>query len=318
MNSKIFITGVSGFIGFHTAKKLLDDDNQVYGIDNLNTYYNIKLKNDRLDILKKYPNFRFSQIDICDFSRLIDIVSEFKPYKIIHLAAQAGVQYSIENPFSYVKSNLEGFVNILELCRKCKIDHLIYASSSSVYGDKNTTPFHVEDNTDFPISLYSATKKSNELIAHSYSNLYKIKTTGLRFFTVYGPWGRPDMSYFIFTEKIFMNEPIKIFNHGRLKRDFTYIDDIVSGIISSLNINKKYSIYNLGNNKSISILELVSLIEDELGVKAKIEFLPERIADVKQTFADIDQSIDDLGYNPNIKINVGVKKFIDWYKNYKK
>jgi len=317
MLNKILITGCSGFIGFHMSRTLLKDGIEVFGVDNMNDYYCPILKEDRLKILKKFPNFKFKKKDICDYESLFKIFNNFKPHKIIHLAAQAGVQHSITDPFSYVKSNLEGFVNILELSKRSKIDHVIYASSSSVYGNNDKIPFCTTDRADYPLSLYAATKRSNELLAYSYSNLYDISMTGLRFFTAYGPWGRPDMAYFIFTEKIFSKIPIQVYNNGKLKRDFTYIDDIIAGIKSSMKVKKKYEIYNLGNNKSENIMNFISCIENSLGMKAMIEYLPLKDGDVKQTYANIDKSIKELNYKPSVNINDGIDKFINWYKEYK-
>ena len=316
MAEKVLITGVVGFIGFHTAKALLDDGFEIYGIDNINDYYDISLKRKRLKILEKYSNFIFSKIDISNIKDLAKVFKIFSPNKVINLAAQAGVRYSIENPFAYVDSNLVGFVNIIELSKKYKVDGFIYASSSSVYGANDKIPFSVEDNVDKPISIYAASKRANELIAYSYSHLFKLNTTGLRFFTVYGPWGRPDMAMFIFAEKISRNKPIDVFNNGKMKRDFTYIDDIVSGIKSALNKNYECEIFNLGNSKSENLMDIISYIERNLNKKAKIQFSPIQPGDVKQTYADIEKTKNLLDYHPSINIDIGIKRFIDWYRKY--
>jgi len=318
MNEKILVTGSAGFIGYHVSKSLLNSGFEVLGIDNINEYYKTSLKFDRLKILKNFSNFKFKKTDIADLDKLSKIFKSFKPNKVVNLAAQAGVRYSIENPFIYSNSNLVGFVNIVELCKKNDVEGMIYASSSSVYGNNKTIPFSVEDRVDTPISLYAATKRANELIAHSYSHLFDLHTTGLRFFTVYGPWGRPDMAMYIFANKISKNKPIKIFNHGKMKRDFTYIDDIVSGVCSSLIKNYKNEIFNLGNNKTENLMDIVSLIETYLDKKAIIEFSSMQPGDVKQTYADINRSKIKLGYNPKINIKEGIENFIKWFKKYEK
>jgi len=313
---KLLITGVAGFIGFHLAKSLLNSNCQVYGIDNMNDYYDVNLKYDRLRELKKYQNFEFSKIDISDFSSLSEIFKKYNPTKVINLAAQAGVRYSIENPFVYMTSNVVGFLNIIELCKNFSVDGLIYASSSSVYGGNEIVPFSVEDRVDKPISLYAASKRSNELIAHTYSHLFGLHTTGLRFFTVYGPWGRPDMAMYIFADKISSGQPIEVYNNGNMQRDFTYIDDIVQGIKDSIKKNYKCEIFNLGNNKSENLMDIVSHIENNLNLKASINFLPIQPGDVEKTNADIKKSREMLGYNPIINVNDGIKNFIKWYKDY--
>ena len=314
---KVLVTGAAGFIGYHLCNSLLEDGYQVLGIDNINNYYDIKLKKARFNKLKKNKNFSFSKIDIADRDSITKSFKYFKPNKVINLAAQAGVRYSISNPYAYLDSNLIGFLNIIELCRNNDIEGLIYASSSSVYGGNKKIPFSVDDRVDQPIALYAASKRSNELIAYSYSHLYGLHTTGLRFFTVYGPWGRPDMAMFIFTKNIMANKKISVFNNGNMKRDFTYIDDIISGTKSAMNNNYKCEIFNLGNNKSEKLLNMISIIEKELGKKAKLDFKPMQPGDVKESFADIDYSKEKLNYIPKTSIEDGIPKFIQWYKEYK-
>jgi len=314
MSSKILITGAAGFIGFHLSKSLLEDGYEVLGVDNLNDYYDPKLKNARLDIIKKYPKFKFEKVDIAHRNELTQVFKEFAPTKVVNLAAQAGVRYSLSNPYAYIDSNIVGFLNLIELCRNSDVGGLIYASSSSVYGGNTKIPFSVDDRVDNPISLYAATKKTNELIANTYSHLYGLHTTGLRFFTVYGPWGRPDMAMFLFTDKILRDEPIQVFNHGNMKRDFTYIDDIIAGTRSAINKNYKCEVFNLGNHRSEQLMDVVSLIEQNLGKKAEIEFLPMQPGDVPESFADIKKSEEMLGYKPTTNVDVGIRKFVDWYK----
>tara|TARA_B100000029_G_scaffold516224_1_gene627773 strand:+ start:480 stop:1439 length:960 start_codon:yes stop_codon:yes gene_type:complete len=313
---KIILTGAAGFIGFHLAKSLLDDGFEICGVDNLNGYYSPQLKKDRLNILNDYVNFKFEKVDISNLDDLVKIFKKFSPEKVVNLAAQAGVRYSIENPHAYVSSNLTGFVNIIELCRQNKVKGLIYASSSSVYGANKRIPFSIIDRVDKPLALYGATKRANELIAHSYSHLYKLNTTGLRFFTVYGPWGRPDMAMYIFTSKIINNEPIPLFNNGDMKRDFTYIDDIVYGTRKAIDKNYKFEIFNLGNNNSEKLMDMISLIEKKLSKKAIIKKLPMQPGDVKRSFADIDYSIKMLDFKPKTSIEKGIPKFIDWFQEY--
>ena len=313
---KTLVTGAAGFIGFHLSKSLLDDGYEVLGIDNVNDYYDPKLKWARLDILKKYDNFKFDRVDIADRESITKSFTAFKPHKVVNLAAQAGVRYSIENPYAYMNSNLVGFLNIIELCRHNDVEGLIYASSSSVYGGNKKIPFSVDDRVDNPISLYAATKKSNELIANAYSHLYGLHTTGLRFFTVYGPWGRPDMAMYIFADKISKGEPIPVFNNGNMKRDFTYIDDIVYGTRAAIDKNYKCEVFNLGNHKSEPLMRIVSLIEQNLGKKAAINYLPMQPGDVSESFADIVLSQEKLGFNPNTSIDKGIPILIDWYKEY--
>ena len=314
---KILVTGAAGFIGYHLCNSLIQDGYEILGIDNVNNYYDVKLKEARLDILKKHKNFFFENIDIANKDLITESFKKFKPTKVINLAAQAGVRYSISNPYAYLDSNLIGFLNIIELCRNNDIEGLIYASSSSVYGGNKKIPFSVDDRVDQPIALYAASKRSNELIAYSYSHLYGLNSTGLRFFTVYGPWGRPDMAMYIFTKNIMANKKISVFNNGNMKRDFTYIDDIISGTKSAMNNNYKCEIFNLGNNKSEKLLNMISIIEKELGKKAKLDFKPMQLGDVKESFADINYSKEKPNYIPKIRIEDGIPKFIQWYKEYK-
>tara|TARA_B100001142_G_scaffold248010_1_gene247801 strand:- start:3239 stop:4192 length:954 start_codon:yes stop_codon:yes gene_type:complete len=312
----ILITGAAGFIGYHLCKELLDEDNNILGVDNLNDYYDCKLKHKRLDQLKSYKNFKFEKIDISDRKMISVAFNRFKPKKVVNLAAQAGVRYSLENPYIYIDSNIVGFLNILELCRLNETEGLIYASSSSVYGENKKIPFSINDRVDKPISLYAASKKANELMAHSYSHLYGLHTTGLRYFTVYGPWGRPDMAYFIFTQKILSGEPISVFNNGNMKRDFTFIDDIISGTKAAINRNYELEIFNLGNQKSEMLLDIIKTIENELNKKALIKFKPMQPGDVKETYADINKTKKMLSFNPKTSINEGLPEFIHWYKKY--
>ena len=314
--NKIIITGAAGFIGFNLAISLLQDGYVVLGVDNINDYYSVKLKKARLEILRSYKNFNFEKVDISDRSKLGPIFKAFKPQKVANLAAQAGVRYSLTNPYAYMDSNLVGFLNILELSRHCGVEGLVYASSSSVYGSNTKIPFSVTDPVNNPISLYAASKRANELIAHSYSHLFGLHTTGLRYFTVYGPWGRPDMAMYIFANNIYNDRPIDVFNHGDMYRDFTYIDDIVSGTRAALEKNYKYELFNLGNHKSEKLLDMISLIEIELGKSAKMNFMPMQPGDVVESFADIDYSEKKLGYNPTTPISIGVPRFIKWYKEY--
>ena len=313
------ISGSAGFIGFHLSEFLLKKKHTVYGVDDLNSYYDVKLKKSRLDILKKYKNFVFFKRKIED----IKIVKFFKKKKIdiiINLAAQAGVRHSLENPYVYINSNILGQVNMLELAKELKIKKYIYASSSSVYGGNKSLPFSVKDRVDNPISLYAASKKSTELIAEYYSHLYKISSIGLRFFTVYGPWGRPDMATFIFTKNILNGKPINIFNYGKMKRDFTYVDDIISGIYGAINFKMKklHKVYNLGNSKPESLLEFIKTIEKNLNKKAKKNYLSLQPGDVPATFADISESTRDLKFLPKTEVNDGIPRFIEWFKKYYK
>ncbi|MGK7958190.1 MAG: NAD-dependent epimerase [Crocosphaera sp.] len=319
----ILITGAAGFIGFHLSQKLLKQGYQVIGIDNLNSYYDITLKKNRLEQLKKSKIFQFYQVNIADRNHISQIFTQNQLDYVVHLAAQAGVRYSLENPHAYVDSNLVGFVNILEGCRHQNIKHLVYASSSSVYGKNKKIPFATEDNVDHPVSLYAATKRANELMAHTYSHLYKIPTTGLRFFTVYGPWGRPDMAYFLFTKAILEEKPIKVFNYGKMQRDFTYIDDIVEGIVRVITNSPQpkdssvpYKIYNIGNNQPVELGHFIEVLENCLGKKAIKKFLPMQPGDVPITYADVDDLIKNVGFQPNTLLETGLGKFVNWYHSY--
>ena len=333
---KILITGAAGFIGFHLSKKLLDEDFQVVGIDNLNDYYDPSLKQSRLEILDKYENFRFHKVDLKDKAAVDDIFESYKPTHVINLAAQAGVRYSIENPYAYVDSNLIGFMNILEACRNYPVNHLLYASSSSVYGGNKVAPFSTNHNVDHPVSLYAATKKSNELMAHTYSHLYSIPTTGLRFFTVYGPYGRPDMAYFSFTKDILAGNPIKVFNYGKMERDFTYIDDIVEGIVKLIDkapvANPEwdeskgdlsssfapYKIYNIGNSQPVQLMSFINALESALGKEAKKVYMDMQPGDVLRTYADVSDLERDINFKPSTSIEDGLAKFVSWYREYYK
>ncbi|MGV8148977.1 MAG: NAD-dependent epimerase [Alkaliphilus sp.] len=336
MNSKILITGAVGFIGFHLSQLLTKEKYQVIGLDNLNTYYDLKLKEDRLAILSKNDNFTFYKVDLQDKLSIDDMFLKHKPDYVINLAAQAGVRYSITNPYDYVDSNLIGFMNILEACRNNPVKHLIYASSSSVYGGNKVTPFSTNHNVDRPVSLYAATKKSNELMAHTYSHLYGIPTTGLRFFTVYGPWGRPDMAYFSFTKNILEGKTINVFNHGKMERDFTYIDDIVEGIYKLIPLAPKankewteakddlsssfapYKIYNIGNNQPVQLEKFISVLEDKLGKKAVKNYMDMQPGDVLKTYADVSDLEKAISFKPSTSIEDGLGKFVDWYREYYK
>jgi len=331
---KVLITGAVGFIGFHLSKELVEKNFNVIGIDNINDYYDINLKNRRLEKLSKYENFEFRKVDLKDKEVINGIFAEFNPEYVVNLAAQAGVRYSIENPYAYVDSNLIGFVNILEACRHFPVKHLLYASSSSVYGGNTVVPFSTNHQVDHPVSLYAATKKSNELMAHTYSHLYNIPTTGLRFFTVYGPWGRPDMAYFSFTKNIIEGKPIKVFNHGKMERDFTYIDDIVEGIEKLLTKPPKYNpdwderdgdlssstapykVYNIGNNGPVKLEEFISVIEEKVGVEANKIYMDMQPGDVLRTYADVSDLERDIDFKPNTSIEEGIGKFVDWYREY--
>ena len=332
----VMVTGVAGFIGFHLARRLLKDGCHVTGIDNLNTYYDVRLKEARLEILKGQENFTFFKMDLCakkDFEKFLQS-SSFDV--VVNLAAQAGVRYSLENPQAYVDANLAGFVNVLEYCRHNAVKHLVFASSSSVYGANTKMPFSVHHNIDHPVSLYAATKKANELMAHTYSHLYDLHCTGLRFFTVYGPWGRPDMALFLFTRAIIEGKPIKVFNHGKMQRDFTYIDDIIEGVVRIMGKLPEpdpawsgdnpdpgtsyagYRIYNIGNNNPVELMEFIQTIEKVLGQEAKKEFMDLQPGDVPATYADIDDLINDVGFKPATPLEEGIKNFIAWYKEYYK
>lgn len=331
---KILVTGAAGFIGFHVAAKLLDRGDEVVGLDNLNDYYDVRLKEARLARLEGRPGFTFHRLDLADREGMERLFAEVRPRRVIHLAAQAGVRYSLENPHVYVDSNLVGFLHILEGCRHHEIEHLVYASSSSVYGANTRMPFSVHDNVDHPVSLYAATKKANELMAHTYSHLYGLPTTGLRFFTVYGPWGRPDMAYFIFTRAILEGRPIRLFNHGKMRRDFTYIDDIVEGVVrvaDRLPLPEKawsgddpdpgssrapYRLYNIGNHQPVELMQMIQVLEAALGIEAKKEFLPMQPGDVPATFADVDDLVEAVDYRPQTPIQEGVRRFVDWYREF--
>ena len=315
---KILVTGSAGFIGYHLCKSLLDDDYEILGIDNINDYYDSNLKLARLEQLKAYKNFKFEKVDIANRESLTKVFTDFNPKKVVNLAAQAGVRYGSENPYVYMESNLVGFLNIIELCRHNDVKSFIYASSSSVYGSNKKIPFSVEDRVDKPIALYGATKKANELIAYSYSDLYDLHTTGLRYFTVYGPFGRPDMAMFIFTKNILEGKPISVFNNGNMKRDFTYIDDIITGTCAAIDKNYQCEVFNLGNHKSEQLMIMIALIERDLGKKAEINFLPIQPGDVPESFADIEKSVEMLDFNPTTNIDTGIKRFIEWYKNHYK
>lgn len=317
-NKTILITGSAGFIGFHTAKILLANNNTIIGIDNLNNYYDQKLKLDRNKILKKHKNYIFYKGDICNLSFVKKVFQKHKIDKVCHLAAQAGVRYSLTNPHAYIQANLVGFTNIIDEAKNHKIKDFIYASSSSVYGNNKKFPFSVTDPVDTPVSLYAASKKANELIAYTYHHLYQMHCTGLRFFTVYGPYGRPDMALFIFTKSISENKTIKLFNYGKMERDFTYVDDIVNGIISALEKSLPYEIFNLGNHKPAKLDYFVKLIEKNLKQKAKIKLVPIQAGDVAKTFADIKATKLKLNWQAKTSLEDGVAKFIEWYKKYYK
>lgn len=348
---KILVTGGAGFVGFHLINRLIERGDEVVGYDSINDYYDVRLKYGRLaetgiaqsEIVKGslvqsslHPNYRFVQEELENKPFLDQLFEQEKFDVVVNLAAQAGVRYSITNPFAYMSSNMQGFLNVLEACRNFPVKHFVYASSSSVYGLNETTPFSTQSNVDHPVSLYAASKKSNELMAHTYSHLYRIPTTGLRFFTVYGTWGRPDMAYFLFADAILKNEPIKVFNQGDMKRDFTYIDDIVEGVIRVIDKpavpnpewnGKKpdpssskapYRIYNIGNSSPVSLMDFIKAIEEGLGRKAEMDMLPMQPGDVPITWANVDDLINDMGYQPNTDIRTGVNKFIEWYKDFYK
>jgi UDP-glucuronate 4-epimerase len=320
----ILVTGIAGFIGSHLAKNLLKRGENILGIDNLSNYYDVNLKKDRLNNLKAYKNLTFENIDIANYEGLEKVIKQYKISKICHLAAQAGVRYSLEAPMEYIKSNIVGHLNILEICRNLNIKNLVYASSSSVYGGNTKVPFSIDDRVDTPVSLYAATKRSDELMSYTYNHLYGINTIGLRFFTVYGPWGRPDMATWIFTKRIINGDPIEVYNNGVMERDFTYIDDIINGTISILDsckeeTNQNFSkVYNIGNNKPENLLDFISIIEDYIGIKAIKIMKPLQKGDVANTYADISAIKSDFNFTPQTKLIEGVPKFIDWYKDYHK
>ena len=324
---KFLVTGAAGFIGHQTTLKLLARGDTVIGVDNLNDYYDVSLKEARLQDIAKHPqasNFKFIKLDLADTSATEALFASEQPERVIHLAAQAGVRYSLQNPHAYVQSNLVAFTNILEGCRHNKVEHLVYASSSSVYGGNTKLPFSEQDTVDHPVSLYAATKKANELMAHTYSHLYGIPTTGLRFFTVYGPWGRPDMSPFLFADAILNNKPIKVFNHGDMMRDFTYIDDIVEGVVRvadkpatpKSNSSVPYRVFNIGNNQPENLMDFIGILESAFGTTAEKEFLPMQAGDVKATYADTSALEDWVGFKPYTPLKDGIAKFADWYKAY--
>ena len=317
---KILVTGVAGFIGFHLSRRLLAEGVRVHGVDNLNDYYDVKLKEARLEQLLPHPQFTFEFLDVSDRLLTADLFKAGNFDVVIHLAAQAGVRYSLENPHAYVDSNLIGFTNILEGCRHGEIKHLIFASSSSVYGKNTKVPFSCEDRVDTPVSLYAATKKANELMAHAYSHLYQIPTTGLRFFTVYGPWGRPDMAYHKFVKAIAEDRAIDVYNYGKMMRDFTYIDDVVEGIVKLIPLRAKsrppYKIYNLGNNNPVELKEFIAIIEKLMDRSAQKNFLPMQPGDVVATYADVDEFMNDVGFKPATPIEKGLASFVDWYRSY--
>lgn len=334
MNNKVLITGGAGFIGFHLSNLLLDKGYQVIGIDNLNDYYDVRIKEGRLAILQAKENYTFYKIDIKDKENVDNLFAEHRPDYVVNLAAQAGVRYSLINPYAYVDSNLIGFVNILEACRHYPVKHLLYASSSSVYGGNKVAPFSTEHQVDHPVSLYAATKKSNELMAHTYSHLYKIPTTGLRFFTVYGPWGRPDMAYFSFTQDILSGKPINVFNYGKMKRDFTYVDDIVEGVYRLLDTIPQanpewdettdklsesfapYRVYNIGNNEPMELEKFINVLEDKLGKKANKNYMDMQPGDVTMTYADTTDLEKVIGFKPSTSVEEGLGKFVEWYKKF--
>jgi UDP-glucuronate 4-epimerase len=333
---KILVTGSAGFIGSMLSLKLLERGDEIIGIDNHNDYYDPKIKEGRLKRLKEYSNYKHYRLDLCDQKDLKDVFKNHQPIKVVNLAAQAGVRYSIENPLAYINSNIVGFTHVLENCRQHKVEHLVYASTSSVYGSNTKMPFSEHDSANHPLSIYAASKKSNELMAHSYSHLFQLPTTGLRFFTVYGPWGRPDMALFKFTKAILEEKPIDVFNHGKHTRDFTYIDDIVEGVIKTLNVpatinddwksdlpdpassKAPWRIYNIGNNKPVKLMDYIDALEQTLEKKAKINFLPLQPGDVPDTYADVDNLKEKFNYKPSTSVINGVAEFVKWYKYYYK
>jgi UDP-glucuronate 4-epimerase len=333
---KILVTGAAGFIGYHTARKLLERGDEVVGLDNLNDYYDVRLKLARLEMLQKFPGFRFVKLDLADRAGMVGLFAAEKFQRVIHLAAQAGVRYSIENPLAYVESNVVGTANVLEGCRHNGVEHLVYASTSSVYGANTKMPFSVHQNVDHPLSFYAATKKANELMAHTYAHLYALPVTGLRFFTVYGPWGRPDMALFLFTRNILEGKPIDVFNHGHHRRDFTYVGDIAEGVVRACDrvatgnpawdsdapdpgtSRGPYRLYNIGNNKPVELLHYIHVLEECLGRKAEMNLLPLQAGDVPDTWADIEDLVRDVGYTPATSVETGIRHFVDWYLGYYK
>jgi UDP-glucuronate 4-epimerase len=331
---KILVTGAAGFIGFHLCQRLLARGEQVIGVDNLNPYYEVSLKQNRLAQLLPLPNFSFQKLDLVDQKGMAELFSEANFDVVVNLAAQAGVRYSIQNPYAYTDSNIIGFINVLEGCRHSGVKHLVFASSSSVYGANTKIPFSVHNSVDHPLSLYAATKKANELMAHTYSHLYGLPTTGLRFFTVYGPWGRPDMALFLFTKAILAGQPIEVFNYGIMKRDFTYIDDIVEGVVRAIDkipepnptwsgdvpdpatSKAAYKLYNIGNNQPVELMRFIEVLEACLGRQAKKNMLSLQPGDVPVTYADIDDLFNDVGFKPNTPIEIGIERFVEWYRSY--
>ena len=331
---RILVTGAAGFIGFHTANALLDRGDEVVGIDNLSAYYDVSLKNARLERLQRSPHFCFVRADLADRAAISEVFARHRPQRVVNLAAQAGVRYAFENPHAYVKSNLVGFLNVLEGCRHGGVEHLVYASTSSVYGANTRMPFSEQQSVDHPVSFYGATKRANELMAHSYAHLHRLPVTGLRFFTVYGPWGRPDMSLFLFTRKILAGEPIDVFNNGEHSRDFTYIDDIVRGVVRTLDrvptpdadwssdapnlasSSGPYRLYNIGNNNPVELMHFIACIEKAVGRKAKMNFLPLQAGDVPRTFASIDALAAATGFRPSTPIEEGIRRFVAWYRDF--
>jgi UDP-glucuronate 4-epimerase len=331
---KILVTGAAGFIGFHLTINLLKRGHEVTGFDNLNDYYDVKLKNDRLNILKNHQSFNFIKGDLADRKAVESLFAENSFQRVVNLAAQAGVRYSLENPHAYIDANIVGFMNILEACRHNKVEHLVYASSSSVYGSNTQMPFSIHQNVDHPVSLYAASKKANELMAHTYAHLYDLPVTGLRFFTVYGPWGRPDMALFLFTRAILEDKPIKVFNHGKMSRDFTYVDDIVEGVVRVMDripepdpdwsgknpdpssSRVPYRVYNIGNNSPVELLKFIEIIEEKTGKKAKKDMQPMQPGDVPATWADVEDLMRDTGFSPSTPLEKGVEKFVNWFREY--
>ena len=330
----ILVTGAAGFIGYHVARRLLERGDTVLGLDNLNDYYDVRLKEARLAQLSPFKQFRFIKVDIADRTLMATLFTDHAVNAVVHLAAQAGVRYSLSHPHAYVDSNLVGFMNILEACRHARIRHLVFASSSSVYGGNTKMPFSVHDNVDHPVSLYAVTKKANELMAHSYAHLYALPCTGLRFFTVYGPWGRPDMALFLFTKAILDGKPIDVFNFGKMRRDFTYIDDVTEGVVRVLDrpaqpdaqwsgeapdpgsSRAPYKMYNIGNNSPVGLMQCIEVLEHRLGRKAEKNMLPLQPGDVPETWADIDDLVRDVGFKPSTPIEVGIERFVKWYRSY--
>jgi UDP-glucuronate 4-epimerase len=331
---KLLLTGAAGFIGFHTSRLLLERGDEVVGLDNLNDYYDVSLKRARLEMLKEHSNFRFVHLDLADRQGMPELFAREKFKRVIHLAAQAGVRYSLTNPLAYIDSNVVGFTNVLEGCRHNSVEHLVYASTSSVYGANTKMPFSVHQGVDHPLSFYAATKKANELMAHTYAHLYRLPVTGLRFFTVYGPWGRPDMALFLFTKNILAGKPIDVFNHGHHRRDFTYVGDIAQGIVRAIDrvatpdpnwngdapdaatSNAPYRLYNIGNNQPVELAHYIGVLEQCLGKQAEKNLLPLQLGDVPDTYADVEDLVRDVGYKPATSVEEGVRKFVEWYRSY--